>query len=87
MFKKITGIFPFSRAPLELRPAASGPWTIMKSSTQDKVEGNARQLSGKIKEVAGRTTNNPGLQARGQNEQIDGQVQKKVGDIKKVFDR
>ncbi len=59
----------------------------MKSSTQDKIEGEARDLAGKIKEVAGRVTHNPALKARGQDEQIDGQVQKKVGDIKKVFDR
>jgi uncharacterized protein YjbJ (UPF0337 family) len=59
----------------------------MKSSTQDKVEGTARDLSGKIKETAGRATNNPNLVARGQDEQADGKIQKKVGDIKKVFDR
>jgi uncharacterized protein YjbJ (UPF0337 family) len=59
----------------------------MKSSTQDKIEGGARDLAGKIKEVAGRTTNNPSLVARGQDEQVDGKIQKKVGDIKKVFDR
>jgi len=59
----------------------------MKSSTQDKIEGSARDLAGKIKETAGRATNNPSLQARGQDEQVDGKVQKKVGDIKKVFDR
>jgi uncharacterized protein YjbJ (UPF0337 family) len=59
----------------------------MKSSTQDKIEGSAREAAGKIKEVAGHATNNPGLQARGQNEQVDGKVQKKVGDIKKVFDQ
>jgi uncharacterized protein YjbJ (UPF0337 family) len=59
----------------------------MKSSTQDKVEGTARELSGKIKEAAGRATKNPNLTARGQAEQTDGKIQKKVGDIKKVFDR
>ncbi len=59
----------------------------MKSSTQDKVEGNARETSGKIKEAAGRLTNNPDLESRGLDEQVDGKVQKKVGDIKKVFDR
>jgi uncharacterized protein YjbJ (UPF0337 family) len=59
----------------------------MKSSTQDKIEGSARDLSGKIKETAGRATNNPDLQERGLDEQAAGKVQKKVGDIKKVFDQ
>jgi uncharacterized protein YjbJ (UPF0337 family) len=59
----------------------------MKSSTQDKIEGNARELSGKVKEAAGRVTNNPNLQERGLDEQAAGKVQKKVGDIKKVFDQ
>jgi uncharacterized protein YjbJ (UPF0337 family) len=58
----------------------------MKSSTQDKIEGEARNLAGKIKEAAGHITHNPALEAKGQDEQIDGQVQKKVGDVKKVFD-
>ena len=58
----------------------------MKSSTQDKVEGTAKDMAGKVKETAGRATNNPGLQQRGQDEQVEGKVQKKVGDIKKVFD-
>jgi uncharacterized protein YjbJ (UPF0337 family) len=59
----------------------------MKSSTQDKIEGSARDVAGKIKEMAGRATNNPALQARGQDEQVDGKIQKKVGDLKKVFER
>ena len=59
----------------------------MKSSTQDKIEGTACDVAGKLKETAGHATNNPALQARGQDEQVDGKIQKKVGDIKKVFDR
>ena len=57
----------------------------MKSSTQDKVEGSAKDVSGKVKEAAGRATHNPNLQARGQDEQIEGKAQKKLGDVKKVF--
>lgn len=59
----------------------------MKSSTQDKIEGNARELAGKIKEAAGRATQNPALEASGQDDQLAGKVQKKTGDIKKVFNR
>jgi uncharacterized protein YjbJ (UPF0337 family) len=59
----------------------------MKSSTQDKVEGNAKELSGKVKVGVGKITKNPDLQQRGRDEQVEGKVQKKVGDVKKVFDQ
>lgn len=59
----------------------------MKSSTQDKVEGHAKDLKGKAKETAGRAVGNPNLEQRGLNDQAEGKVQKKVGDIKKVFDK
>jgi uncharacterized protein YjbJ (UPF0337 family) len=59
----------------------------MKSSTQDKAEGTARDLKGKVKEGAGKLAGNERLQAEGRADQVDGKVQKKVGDIKKVFDR
>lgn len=59
----------------------------MKTSTQDKVEGQAKDLQGKVKEAAGRAVGNPNLEQRGLNDQAEGKVQKKVGDIKKVFDR
>ncbi len=57
----------------------------MKSSTTDKVEGAARQLKGKAKEVAGRIIGDPNLEDRGTVEKTAGKVQRKVGDIKKVF--
>ena len=57
----------------------------MKSSTQDKVEGTAKNIAGRVKEVTGKAVGNPRLQADGRAEKIEGQVQKKVGDIKKVF--
>jgi uncharacterized protein YjbJ (UPF0337 family) len=59
----------------------------MKSSTQDKAEGTAKDLKGKVKEGAGRVVGNERLQAEGRADQIEGKTQKKVGDIKKVFDR
>jgi len=59
----------------------------MKSSTQDKAEGTAKDLKGKIKEGAGKLVGNERLQAEGQIDQAEGKAQKKVGDIKKVFDR
>ena len=57
----------------------------MKSSTNDKVKGAAREAKGKVKEVAGKMTGNPDLQDRGTVEKTAGKVQRKVGDVKKVF--
>jgi uncharacterized protein YjbJ (UPF0337 family) len=57
----------------------------VKSGTQDKIEGSAKALAGKIKEEAGKTVGNPRLEAKGDCDQIEGNAQKKVGEIKKVF--
>ena len=43
------------------------------------------QVAGKVKEVTGKATGNPNLQDRGTAEKAGGKVEKKVGDIKKVF--
>jgi uncharacterized protein YjbJ (UPF0337 family) len=59
----------------------------MKSSIRDKAEGNAKLLQGKAQEAAGRATSRPNLRDKGLAKQAEGHVQKKVGDIKKVFDR
>lgn len=59
----------------------------MKSSTQDKVEGTAKDVGGKIKEVAGRAVGNPRLQDEGTADRVEGKVQKKAGDVKKVFNK
>ena len=59
----------------------------MKDSTKDKVEGAARDAKGTIKEKIGHATNNPDLEAEGQDEKVGGKIQKKVGDIEKVFEK
>lgn len=59
----------------------------MKSSTQDKAEGTAKIIKGKAQEIAGVAASRSDLRDRGQANQVEGRVQKKVGDIKKVFDR
>jgi uncharacterized protein YjbJ (UPF0337 family) len=59
----------------------------MKESTTDQVTGTLRELKGAAKEKLGRVTDNPKLTAEGQGDQIAGKVQKKLGQIKKVFDR
>ncbi|MEO6004814.1 MAG: CsbD family protein [Opitutus sp.] len=57
----------------------------MKSSTQDKVEGAAKDLKGRAKEVAGRAVGNPNLQDEGTADRAAGKIQNKTGDVKKVF--
>jgi len=57
----------------------------MKSSEQDKTEGSAKDLKGKIKETAGDAVGNESLEAEGKADQVEGKVQKKAGDVKKVF--
>ena len=56
-----------------------------KSGPQDKIEGTAKALVGKIKEEAGKAVGNPRLEAKGDCDQIKGNAQKKVGEIKKVL--
>jgi len=57
----------------------------MKSSTQDKVEGNIHKVKGEIKEKVGKHTKNTDLEIEGTEEKIEGKVQEKVGQIKKVI--
>jgi uncharacterized protein YjbJ (UPF0337 family) len=59
----------------------------MKPSTKDQIEGKLHEVKGKVKEAAGRVTNNPDLAAEGQGEKLAGKVLKKVGQIEKVFEK
>jgi uncharacterized protein YjbJ (UPF0337 family) len=57
----------------------------MKSSIRDKAEGTFHEVKGKAKEVAGKLSDNPKLQAEGTVEKIAGKVQGKIGQVKKVL--
>jgi uncharacterized protein YjbJ (UPF0337 family) len=57
----------------------------MKSSTKDKIKGALREAKGKVKEESGKAVGNPDLRDRGTAEKVGGKIQKKVGDVKKVF--
>ena len=57
----------------------------MKSSSQDKAEGMFHKVKGEVKEVAGKLTDNPQLEAEGAGEKIVGKVQEKLGEVKKVW--
>jgi uncharacterized protein YjbJ (UPF0337 family) len=59
----------------------------MKSSTKDKIKGAFNEAKGKAKEETGKATGNQNLRDRGTVEKVDGKVQRKIGDVKKVFER
>jgi uncharacterized protein YjbJ (UPF0337 family) len=57
----------------------------MKSSIRDQAEGTFHELKGKVKEVAGKLSDNPKLQAKGTVEKLAGKTQEKIGQVKKVL--
>ncbi len=57
----------------------------MTQSSEDQIKGKLHELKGKVKETVGQATNNPNLTAEGQDEHLAGTIQKKIGQIKKVF--
>jgi uncharacterized protein YjbJ (UPF0337 family) len=59
----------------------------MDDSTKDKIQGGAHEVKGAVKEKVGHALNKPDLEAEGNDEKVAGKVQKKVGDIEKVFEK
>jgi uncharacterized protein YjbJ (UPF0337 family) len=59
----------------------------MNSSTNDQVAGKLHEVKGKVKELAGQIVNNPDLEDEGKAENLGGKIQKKVGQIEKVFEK
>ena len=59
----------------------------MKSSTKDQAEGKFHQMKGKLKQAAGKISDNPKLESEGTGERITGIVQETVGQVKKVLER
>jgi uncharacterized protein YjbJ (UPF0337 family) len=59
----------------------------MKPSTKDQITGKLHEMKGKAKQKAGEISNNPKLAAEGQDEKLAGKIQKKVGQIEKVFEK
>jgi uncharacterized protein YjbJ (UPF0337 family) len=59
----------------------------VKQSTKDKIRGSLHEAEGTVKEKVGRVVNNPNLTAEGQNEKLAGKVQRKVGQVEKVFEK
>ncbi len=59
----------------------------MRTSTKDQVKGKFHALKGEVKEAAGKVTNDPNLADEGKGERLTGAIQKKIGQIEKVFEK
>jgi uncharacterized protein YjbJ (UPF0337 family) len=62
-------------------------FVFMKSSTRDKIKGAFKEAKGNAKEKTGKATGNPDLRDRGTAEKAGGKVQRKIGDVKKLFEQ
>ncbi len=58
---------------------------IMKKSTRDQAEGKFHQVKGKIKEMAGKLSDNPKLEIEGKSEITAGKIQVKTGQARKAL--
>lgn len=59
----------------------------MKPSRKDEVAGAMHEVKGTVKEKVGKLTNDLDLEAEGKVETVAGRIQKKIGQVKKVFGR
>jgi uncharacterized protein YjbJ (UPF0337 family) len=59
----------------------------MKANAKDEIQGKVLEFKGRVKEIAGRATNDPDLEVEGQAEKFAGKVQQKIVQIKKVFEQ
>ena len=56
----------------------------VKSCTKDNAEGKMHRWKGKSKQILGKIVKNRKLEAEGKAQNLDGNVQDKIGKIKKV---
>jgi uncharacterized protein YjbJ (UPF0337 family) len=59
----------------------------MTQSTKNEIAGKVHEVKGNIKEKVGKLTNDPDLEGEGIGERIAGKVQKKIGQLEKVFEK
>ncbi len=81
----VSGVWPGSC--IVVRTGLPNRRKQMKPSQKDQIEGALHETKGKLKETAGELTNNPDLTADGRGEKLAGKVQKKIGQIEKVFEK
>ena len=53
----------------------------------DQAEGKFHKVTGKVKEISGKLSKNPKLEAEGKDEKRAGKVQEKIGQAEKVLGR
>lgn len=58
----------------------------MKNSTKDQAEGKFHEIKGAAKQKIGKATNRPRLAEQGTDEKVGGKIQKKIGQVEKVFE-
>jgi uncharacterized protein YjbJ (UPF0337 family) len=63
------------------------PNTTVPKSTKRQLRGTFHELRGAARQKLGEVTNNPVLTMKGRAEKFGGRVQKKAGQIEKVFGR
>ena len=59
----------------------------MKDSTKDQAQGKFHEVKGKAKEAIGRAAGKPDMETEGTAEKVAGKVQKKIGQVKQVFNK
>jgi uncharacterized protein YjbJ (UPF0337 family) len=59
----------------------------IRASAKNQIKGDLLQMKGAVKEKVGLATNNDKLAAEGRAEVVAGKVQKKLGQIKRVFEK
>jgi len=59
----------------------------MKTSTKDRIQGKFHEVKGKVREKAGQVVNDSDLKAKGHSENVAGKIQKKIGQIRGVFEQ
>jgi uncharacterized protein YjbJ (UPF0337 family) len=58
---------------------------ILPMSTGDKIDNKAEELKGKVKEGAGRATNDRELEAEGKTDQVKGNLKQAGEKVKDIF--
>ena len=53
---------------------------------KDQITGTAKDLGGKVQEKAGELTGSDKQQLKGLKNQVEGKIQKGVGDVKEAID-
>jgi uncharacterized protein YjbJ (UPF0337 family) len=66
---------------------AAWEFTMMKRSTKDRAKGAFHEVKGTIKDKLGKLTNNSALEAKGKVEKFAGKIQKKIGQVRRTFER